>query len=426
MTRVVLVRHGQSTWNAQGWVQGRSDLSVLTQTGEEQAEATAKFLKDVVFSVVYASPLKRARRTAEIIVGERQAIAFESDLMEINLPGWEGLDHSQLAERFPVEHHLWKEAPEKLDIDGFKPIVDLWEQARRFWARCLAADHQGCVLVVAHNAINKALISTALGMPESRYGSLLQSNCGVSVLNFDATGFATLESLNLTAHTGKPIPAQKSGTRLLLVRHGETDWNRQERFQGQIDVPLNSQGEQQANCAAEFLKEIALDHAFSSHLLRPKATAEKILQFHPGIALELVPDLQEISHGQWEGKFKAQIEAEFPGQIAQWQTRPESIQMPDGENLQQVWDRVVPAWQKIVESIEGQTGLVVAHDAVNKTIVASVLGCNPADFWRFKQGNGSVTVIDYPKGSQGMPQLSAANITSFLGGVFDCTAAGAL
>ena len=69
---------------------------------------------------------------------------------------------------------------------------------------------------------------------------------------------------------------------------------------------------------------------------------------------------------------------------------------------------------------------MVAHDAVNKTILCALLGLSPADIWAIKQGNGGVTVIDYPRGATAPPVVSALNLTAHLGGVIDRTAAGAL
>ncbi|MBD0336271.1 MAG: histidine phosphatase family protein, partial [Cyanobacteria bacterium Co-bin13] len=110
---------------------------------------------------------------------------------------------------------------------------------------------------------------------------------------------------------------------------------------------------------------------------------------------------------------------------------PETVQMPAGENLQQVWDRAIAAWNQIVAAHSGfetpQTVLVVAHDAINKAILCHVAGLGPKAFWSFKQGNGAVSVIDYPNGIDSAPVLSAANITTHLSGsIFDKTAAGAL
>jgi probable phosphoglycerate mutase len=163
-------------------------------------------------------------------------------------------------------------------------------------------------------------------------------------------------------------------------------------------------------------------------MLRPKDTALEILSKHGNIKLDLFDDLKEISHGLWEGKFEHEIEAEFPGQLALWQSQPETVQMPEGENLQQVWDRVAIVWQKIVESIPaGETAIVVAHDAVNKAILCLLFDLTPEKFWIFKQGNGGVSVIDYPQGATGRPILQSGNITTHLSdGILDRTAAGAL
>ncbi|MEM1426168.1 MAG: histidine phosphatase family protein, partial [Cyanobacteria bacterium P01_H01_bin.130] len=283
------------------------------------------------------------------------------------------------------------------------------------------------------------------GIEAERYQSLLQNNCAISVLNFKG-GFedpVQLESMNLTAHLAglegaTPIPEMKSGDRgpqLVLVRHGETEWNRKGQFQGQIDIPLNENGLAQAAKAASFLKDVTLDMAFSSSLSRPKETAEAILKNHPPMELTLIDGMKEISHGLWEGKFEADIEAGYPGLLEQWQAKPETVQMPEGENLQDVWDRVAVSWRQIVETVAAQQevagrslrGLVAAHDAVNKALLCQVTGLGPENFWNFKQGNGGVSVIGYPHGIDGLPMLQTMNITHHLSGeILDKTAAGAL
>ena len=112
--------------------------------------------------------------------------------------------------------------------------------------------------------------------------------------------------------------------------------------------------------------------------------------------------------------------------LKQWKEFPATVQMPEGENLQQVWERALVSWQEIIRSVSG-VGIVVAHDAINKAILCQLFGLEPEHFWNFKQGNGAVSVIDYPEGPDGPPVLEVINITSHLsGGIFDKTAAGAL
>jgi probable phosphoglycerate mutase len=127
---------------------------------------------------------------------------------------------------------------------------------------------------------------------------------------------------------------------------------------------------------------------------------------------------------------EAEIEQEFPGELERWQQSPETVQMPEGENLQQVWERAIAAWNSIVQTAtnrpEPGITMVVAHDAINKAILCYVLGLGPESFWNFKQGNGAVSVIDY-NGPNSQPVMTAMNITAHLsGGILDKTAAGAL
>jgi phosphoserine phosphatase len=450
VTRVIIVRHGQSSYNTEKRIQGRTDLSKLTDQGQKDAGKVGQALSNILFKAIYNSPLQRAKQTAEIIYNElanktaTAAVPQSSHLLqEIDLPLWAEMLSADVKEKFADDYRIWKQTPDKLrmlvnDEQGSRehfPVLAIYEQARKFWEEILP-QHQGeTILIVGHNGINRALISTALGIPPSRYHSVQQSNCGITVLNF-AGGLGEpvqLESLNQTQHIGETLPSLRpghQGVRLLLVRHGETEWNRQTRFQGQIDVPLNDNGRKQAQKAGEFLQNIDIDFAVSSSMLRPKETAEIILQHHQSINLELQDGLREISHGLWEGKLEAEIEQEFPGELERWRTTPGEVQMPEGENLQQVWERSVATWQSIVQAaVQNQlkTGLIVAHDATNKTLLCHILGLPADNFWNFRQGNGAVSVIDYPSGLDGLPVLQAMNITTHLGGgVLDKTAAGAL
>ncbi len=451
-TRVIIVRHGESTFNVKRIIQGHHDESALTDKGENQARQVGGLLKGLSLDAVYCSPLKRAARTAQLITETMAQGGADvprphktDDLKEISLPLWEAKSFVEVEAQYPEEHFNWRNHPNELKMalpqpDGstkdFYPVREVWAQARRFW-QLLLGEHQGeTILLVGHSAINRALVGSAIGLGPEALNRMYQANCGVSVLNFPA-GWgrpAQLESMNVTSHLGMSVPPLRrgfKGPRLILVRHGETEWNRESRFQGQIDVPLNDNGRFQASQAKDFLASVSIDAALSSSMQRPKETAEIILQGHGQVSLAVTEELWEISHGQWEGKFEHEIEAGYPGMLEAWQTQPQTVQMPDGENLQQVWDRAVAAWQQLVAQYSSQespkTILVVAHDAINKAILCHVAGLGPESFWQFKQGNGAVSVIDYPDGVGSEPMLSAANITTHLSGsLFDTTAAGAL
>lgn len=442
--RIVLVRHGLSSFNIEHRIQGRDDLSALTAEGEQQACLTGEALRDLRVDAAYTSPLRRASGTASTLLkaqGQGLTATLSDDLLEIDLAPWSGLLRSELKERHPEQERLWREAPETLTLErggaSYSPIGELMEQAGRFKAQLLnghgdaLAGGDRTVLVVGHNAILRCLLLSLLDLPASGFRRLRVDNCSVSVLNLShgpEGGIAVqVESLNGTAHLGDPLPARGKGPRLVLVRHGETDWNRQGRFQGQIDIPLNANGRAQAEAAGRFLAPVSFHRAYSSAMARPRQTAEAILASHPGVPLTTTSGLVEIGHGLWEGRLESEIAEGWPQLLADWKRAPETVQMPEGETIHDVWNRSLATWGTIARSLGAEeTALVVAHDAVNKAILCALLGLSPADIWAIKQGNGGVTVIDYPHGAQAGPVVAAMNLTTHLGGVLDRTAAGAL
>ncbi|MEM9090385.1 MAG: histidine phosphatase family protein [Cyanobacteria bacterium P01_F01_bin.53] len=455
-TRVIIVRHGQSTSNLNRIIQGHHDNAVLTELGEAQAQKVGAMLQGLTPDAIYASPLKRAYRTCEIITETLKKngttlpdIQVTDRIKEINLPLWEDKSFYDVETNYPDAYKAWRHNPNEFKMavpsdDGtttdFYPVREIWERATQFWQHVLKGHSGQTVLLVGHSAINRALVGSAIGVGPESLNSMGQDNCAINVLNFLGSfeEGAQLESLNLTSHLGDPIPKKRSrfkGPRLLLVRHGETNWNRDGRFQGQIDISLNDNGHKQAAQAGEFLKVITIDAAVSSSMKRPKETAEGILKHHPNVTLETTEQLWEISHGEWEGMLDTEIESGYPGMLEKWQSQPETVQMPGGENLDDVWRRAKKGWGDIVKTYsegkkkdcEQPVVMVVAHDAINKAILCQVFGLGPKNFWQFKQGNGAVSVIDYHAGPDSVPVLSAANITTHLSGsIFDNTAAGAL
>ncbi|MEM8605303.1 MAG: histidine phosphatase family protein, partial [Cyanobacteria bacterium P01_H01_bin.121] len=304
-----MVRHGQSTDNAAGRIQGRTDVSVLTDAGRQMARKVAPALRGISIDHFYSSPLQRAAQTAQEIADlspHLPPIEKHEQLTEIDLRLWERMLKSDIEAQYPEAYHLWLTNPSALCMElpsengpiQHYPVQSLYDRIEGFWQEILP-QHQGqTVLIVAHNGVIRALISTALGLGADRYQVLRQSNCGLNVLNF-AGGWGEqvqLESMNLTAHLDQPLPSRQSAEsiRLLLVRHGETDWNRQSRFQGQIDIPLNENGKAQAEKAAEFLKAVPIDEAVTSPMARPRQTAEVILRHHPELALQADDRLKEI------------------------------------------------------------------------------------------------------------------------------------
>jgi len=141
-------------------------------------------------------------------------------------------------------------------------------------------------------------------------------------------------------------------TELLLVRHGETDWNREHRVQGHTDVPLNAVGRAQAEALAESLADALLAGVYSSDLARARQTAE-IVSRHQGLAVVLEPGLREKNFGSWEGLTDVEIADRFPESVrGRW---------GDGESTEDVAARVLPAIERIRARHPGESVLVVSH-----------------------------------------------------------------
>jgi len=439
--RLLLVRHGLSSFNKEQRIQGRDDLSNLSEEGHEQARALGRSLQDVSIQAVYSSPLQRAAATTVSLLetqgGQTPDPVFDDGLLEVDLEPWSGQTIDELMQGSTEAYKIWKQRPMELELqrrDGssYKPLPELMEQARGFIITLLerhSATGNDTVLVVAHNAILRCLMLVLLGEPDHGFRRLRVDNTSLSVFNIrpgDNGPQVQIECLNSTTHL-QPLPNKGKNTRLILVRHGETDWNKAGRFQGQIDIPLNENGRRQAAAARDFLKDIPIDRAWSSTLSRPTETAQIILEAHPDVPLTQIDGLVEIGHGVWEGKLESEIREDWSELLDTWKRAPETVQMPEGETIQDVWARSVRSWGEIAGELKPEeTVLVVAHDAVNKTILCDLLGLTPADIWAVKQGNGGVTVVDIAADPGQPAVVTCLNLTSHFGSVIDRTAAGAL
>ena len=439
--RLLLVRHGLSSFNKERRIQGRDDLSNLSEEGHEQARALGRSLQDVSIQAVYSSPLQRAAATTASLLetqgGQAPDPVFDDGLLEVDLEPWSGQTIDELMQGSTEAYKIWKQRPMELELqrrDGssYKPLPELMEQARGFISTLLdrhPATGNDTVLVVAHNAILRCLMLVLLGEPDHGFRRLRVDNTSLSVFNIrpgDNGPQVQIECLNSTTHL-QPLPNKGKNARLILVRHGETDWNKAGRFQGQIDIPLNENGRRQAAAARDFLKDIPIDRAWSSTLSRPTETAQIILEAHPDVPLTQIDGLVEIGHGVWEGKLESEIREDWSELLDTWKRAPETVQMPEGETIQDVWARSVRSWGEIAGELKPEeTVLVVAHDAVNKTILCDLLGLTPADIWAVKQGNGGVTVVDIAADPGQPAVVTCLNLTSHFGSVIDRTAAGAL
>ncbi len=151
--------------------------------------------------------------------------------------------------------------------------------------------------------------------------------------------------------------------KVVLVRHGETDWNAANRIQGWTDVPLNSNGVKQADRTAKKLSRVKMAAIYSSPLKRALRTAEKIAK-KQGLEVITVPELIEVNQGLWEGLLVEEARRQLPSLYRKWEEDPYHTSPPGGESVKTLSERVLPAYSRIKQSHAGETVCVVTHKVV--------------------------------------------------------------
>jgi probable phosphoglycerate mutase len=185
---------------------------------------------------------------------------------------------------------------------------------------------------------------------------------------------------------------------ILLVRHGETAWNREGRYQGRTDIPLSETGQAQVAALGKRLANVPIKIAYASPLSRAKNTAEAILAGRT-VPLWLDAGLLEISHGEWEGQLASDVEISHAEMFGVWRTSP-GRSSPAGPKAETLGDVEVRAWS-VLEKVCSQlgaddTGLIAAHDAVNRVLLCRILGIPLERVWSFRQAPASLNVLAGP------------------------------
>lgn len=200
--------------------------------------------------------------------------------------------------------------------------------------------------------------------------------------------------------------------RMIIVRHGESEWNRIHRYQGQCDAPLSELGRQQAEALAQHLQHTPLDAIYTSPLQRAAYTAEAIARFHPDVPLRHDDGLLEIHHGEWQGKYAHEISEQYAAGLQEWRRYPTRSQMPGGESFSNVLKRALDFKDRLLQEHSGQSVLVSTHDVVLKILIADALGMNMDRMNCIWITNASISSIDY---SGELPFLLSLSETGHLG-----------
>lgn len=182
-------------------------------------------------------------------------------------------------------------------------------------------------------------------------------------------------------------------TRFVLVRHGETEWNRVERFRGQADVPLNEIGlAQAAVTGARVAAEWKPAAVYSSPLKRALATAEAVA-VRAGVPVQVHAGLSDIDFGELQGLTVAEAQAQWPQVLASWSRTPHLTRFPGGNNLIDLRDRAMAMVEDLTVRHTESTIVLIGHTVINRVILMGILGLGQENFWRLGQDNCAINVF---------------------------------
>ncbi|MDP2938851.1 MAG: histidine phosphatase family protein [Candidatus Omnitrophota bacterium] len=195
-------------------------------------------------------------------------------------------------------------------------------------------------------------------------------------------------------------------TKLILIRHGETDWNLQGRYCGLQDVELNRKGKRQASLLYKRLKVGRIHKVYSSDRKRAIQTAKIVFK---GLDIERLSDLREMHFGIFEGLTYGQITKGYPQIYKKWLDSPLSSNIPQGENFYSFRKRILKVVRKIVSLNYNKTIAIVCHGGTIGILINHIL--KSRDFWRHIPASSSLSIVEYKNGK---PKIRLLNDISHL------------
>ncbi|SEA20218.1 alpha-ribazole phosphatase [Selenomonas ruminantium] len=201
-------------------------------------------------------------------------------------------------------------------------------------------------------------------------------------------------------------------TKVIFIRHGQTEWNVTGRYQGQSDVKLTEDGKKQAEKLADNFPVAKVDAIYASDLCRAMVTAETIAAKF-GLKVQAEPAFRELSFGDWEGLTYQQIVDKWEEAMANFLQRPDILEIPGGESFPAVQQRAMKRLNELIEKHDGQTIVVVAHGAVLRTMLTAALHMPLQYLWSIRQFNTAVNIVRYDADAN--PTVELLNSTAHLG-----------
>ena len=187
-------------------------------------------------------------------------------------------------------------------------------------------------------------------------------------------------------------------TEVILIRHGETDWNREQVFRGRIDVALNEVGLTQARAVQESLKDSEIDGIYSSPLSRAVETAS-IVGENRNVEVRVEEGFIDIDFGAWQGLSHQKVKEEYKDLYETWLTQPHLVTFPDGESLEDVRRRSMETLEKVIKNNPEKTLALVSHRVVLKVLLCTILGLELSHFWYLRQDTCAINRVEHKDGN---------------------------
>jgi len=182
--------------------------------------------------------------------------------------------------------------------------------------------------------------------------------------------------------------------RVLLVRHAETDWNRERRFQGRLDISLSAAGREQAESAARLLAATPLAAVWSSPLSRARETATAIAN-PQGLAVHVEEAFTEMDFGEWVGLTRDEVKARFPDALSAWAETPQTARWPGAEPLEDVRVRALAGLERLRAAHQGQTVCLVSHGITSRVLILEALGLGPDRLWSLQISSTGISELEF-------------------------------
>jgi len=183
-------------------------------------------------------------------------------------------------------------------------------------------------------------------------------------------------------------------TRIVLIRHGQTVWNRKVRFRGQVDVELDEIGLRQAQATGQYVADRwPVTAVYSSRMQRAMQTAKAVAQAQE-LTTQSMEGLLDISFGEWQGLSPAEVSQRDPTLYQAWMKAPHTVHFPGGERLDIVRERALTGLEKVISRHPAETIALVSHSVVNRVLLCAVLGLGDDHFWQLRQDTCAVNVFE--------------------------------